>query len=71
MVHRISAFNYQTMAEIKSIKNQSKLIIEAVDEIKKNIKDNETLTFWILKMTMKMYSVFNNCPIRQVKYADT
>ena len=55
MVHRISAFNYQTMAEIKSIKNQSKLILEAVDEIKKNIKDNETLTFWILKMTMKMY----------------
>ena len=45
-------------------------MVEAAREIKKDLPDDATFAFWIYKMTMKMYSVFNNIPIRQVKYPD-
>ena len=42
-------------------------MVEAIKEIKKDITDEAVLAFWIYKMTMKMYNIFNNIPLRQVK----
>ena len=39
-------------------------------EIKKYLPDDATFRFWVYKMTIKTFSVFNNVPIRQVKYPD-
>jgi hypothetical protein len=45
-------------------------MVETIKEIKKDLTDEAVLAFWIYKMTMKMYNIFNNIPLRQVKYPD-
>jgi hypothetical protein len=40
------------------------MVIEAVKEMKKQVGGGKNLTFWILKMTMKMQNTFNNLPLR-------
>jgi len=45
-------------------------MVETVKEIRKTLPDEAILAFWIYKMTMKMYNIFNNIPLRQVKLRD-
>ena len=52
------------------MKNQHKIVTDFIDEMKKQIQRQDDIMFWIFKLTMKMFSGFNNIPIKPVKVRD-
>ena len=52
------------------MKNQHRIVIDYIDEMRKQIKHQDNIMFWIYKLTMKMFSGFNNIPIKPIKLRD-
>ncbi len=67
---KISAYNYKITSEMKSMKNQKKTMLEFLNAIRSELTDNQAQMFQLEKLTMKMCSLYNNCPISKIIESD-
>ena len=67
---KISAYNYKITSEMKSMRNQKKTMLEFLNAIRSELSDNQAQMFQLEKLTMKMYSLYNNCPISKIIESD-